>query len=259
MLRRSDKFKYKIFQYKSDIPKPKNNEILIIPQDNRLMEIAPYLPYQKLPNWWKDLPKHPGSIRRCQGTYDYITNGIVIPLWTDITIRPSIDGKMYDLRLSHIDGMQPFDAHGFDQSSTSGCPISSIKKIPSAQYPKIVSPWRFKTAKGVSLMVLPILHEPNPNYTVVPGIVHTDFYNQIHIVLNITTDKEFTIPAGTPMQFMVPITRKNNFKRILWGNESMFKFVQSSGLGKGCLVAPDRNLFYRRKQKEIDNEIESNK
>lgn len=260
MPRRSNKFKYKLTEFKKDLPKPKKGEILIIPQDNRLMEIPPFLPSESLPTWWKDLPKEKGSIRRCQGTYDYITNGFIIPLWTDVTIRPSINGKGFDVRVNNLDGGGIyFDVAGFDSWSTSGCPINNEKAIPTSQFPKLVSPWRYKTPKGISLMVLPVLHEPNPNYTVVPGIVHTDFYNQIHVVLNITTDKEFTIPAGTPIQFMVPITRKNNFKRILWGNESMFRFVVNSGLGEGCLVSPDRTHVYRKKQRELDLEVEKDK
>jgi len=254
MLSRSDKYKYKIMQYRKDIPKPKRGEILVIPTDNRLMEIPPYLPWEKLPSWWKNLSTHKGSLRRCQGTYDYITHGLVIPLWTDVTIRPSIDGKRFDLKLSpYYD--KGFDVEGFDASSTEGCPFSDTKKIPTAQWPKLVSPWLYHTHKGVSLMALPILHEPNPNYTIVPGVVHTDFYHHIHIVLNITTDKEFTIPAGTPMQYMVPITRRDSFKRIIWGNESYRRFLQVSGLGVGNLITPDRNLFYRKKQKSTDLEI----
>lgn len=108
-------------------------------------------------------------------------------------------------------------------------------------------------------MSLPILHEPNPNYTIVPGIVHTDYYHQIHVVLNITTNKEFTIPAGTPIQFMVPVARKHIPKQITLGNESMFKFVSASGLGIGSRIAPDRNIYYRKKQREIDNEIINDK
>lgn len=252
MPRRSDRFKYKIVQYKKDLPTPRRGEVLIVPEDNRLMEIPPFLPAEKLPQWWKDLPKQRGSIRRCQGTYDYITNGFIIPLWADVTIRPSIDGKNFDIKLTNLDGGPPFTVAGFEAWATDGCPIKNARTISTGQFPKLVSPWRYKTPRGVSLMVLPVLHEPNPNYTIVPGIVHTDFYNQIHVVLNITTDKEFTIPAGTPIQFMVPITRKNNLKRILWGNESMFRFIINSGLGEGCLISTDRNQAYRKKQREID-------
>ena len=260
MLNRSDKYKYKIARFREDIPKPKKNEVVMVPEDNRLLEIPPYIASKKLPSWWNDLPKNKSSLRKCQGTYDYVSFGFIIPLWTDLVIRPDMSGKDFEGKTTPIynyKGVNPyFELSGFSAESASGCPMENIKKIPTGRYIKIVSPWRYKTSKGVSLMALPILHEPNENYEVVPGMIHTDFYNQIHIVLNIKTDKEFTIPAGTPIQHMVPVYRGRNTKNIVWGNESMYPYVANSGLGLGALVQTDRNLYYRRKQREIDAEIE---
>lgn len=260
MRNRSGKYKYKIAQYREDIPKPKKGEIVIVPEDNRLLEIPPYIGSKKLPSWWNSLPKNKGSLRKCQGTYDYVSFGFVIPLWTDITIRPDMFGKDFEAKTTpfyNYKGVSHnFEVSGFPAESAIGCPIEHSKKIPTGRYIKIVSPWRYRTQNGVSLMALPILHEPNENYEVVPGLIHTDFYNQIHIVLNIKTDKEFTIPAGTPIQHMVPVHRASNIKNIVWGNESMFPFIANSGLGVGALIQKDRNLFYRKKQREIDTKIE---
>ena len=105
-------------------------------------------------------------------------------------------------------------------------------------------------------MTLPLLHEPNENYDVVPGLVHTDFYNQIHVVLNIKTDKEFTISAGTPLQQLIPINRNDNTKKIIFGNESMFKFVRNSGLGDAYIPSEKSRVYYRKKQKDLDLETE---
>lgn len=254
MLNRSDKYKYKILHYLKDLPKPKKGEVLIIPQDNRIVSFSPYISGTKLPHWWSGLPKSKGSLRRCQGTYDYISMGFIIPLWTDVTIRPNSSGKLFDVKLAGMEGFQGFEYAGFTAESSESCPITGQRKIPTGQFPKLVSPWRFKTPRGVSLMVLPILHNPDPRYTIVPGIVHTDYYNQIHVVLNILTDKEFTIPAGTPIQHMIPIRRTDDTKKILWGNESMFKFVAGSGLGDGCLIQEDSSHYYRKKQKEMEKE-----
>lgn len=253
---RSNKFKYKIASYKSDTPKPKKNEIVIIPQDNRLMEIPPYLNSNTLPKWWSKLPVHKMSLRRCQGTYDYLSFGFTIPLWSDLTIRPSANGKGHDFKFESLGDENFFRVEPFSSEMASGCPFGDGRKIADSPYPKLVSPWRYFTPKGISLMALPVMHEPNPNYIVMPGIVHTDFYNQIHIVIAVLSDKEFTIPAGTPMQHMVPINRKNNIKNIVWGNESMYKFHMGQGLGLGCVTAADNSQLYRKKQKEIDLEIE---
>lgn len=253
---RSNKYRYKILQYKSDTPKPRKNEIVIIPQDNRLMEIPPYLNQNTLPSWWASLPKSKGSLRRCQGTYDYLNYGFTIPLWTDVHIRPGFNGKENDYMLAQFGEERIFRIEGFNESQATGCPFGSQAKNQQSGYPKLVSPWRYFTPKGVSLLALPILHEPNPNYIVMPGMVHTDFYNQIHIVLKILSNEEFIIKAGTPIQHMIPVKRNENIKRIIWGNDSMYKFHKGQGMGKGCLQVDDNSHLYRKIQREIDQELE---
>ena len=99
-----------------------------------------------------------------------------------------------------------------------------------------------------------MLQQPDSRYTVVPGIVHTDFYHQIHIVLNINTREEFMIPEGTPLQHMIPIRRNSHVQKIIWGNESMFRFVKDSGTSNFLVRTKDTSLFYRQKLREIDNE-----
>lgn len=255
MLNRSKKYRYKIINYFEDIPKPKKNEIVIVPSDNRLMSIPPYLGRKQLPSWWKDLPKDKSSIRRCQGTYDFTTAGFIIPLWCDVTIRPDSTGKRFEFKTSNYDDEFQFRVEGFEKASTTGCPISKYNKVETGQFPKLATPWRYYTPKGVSLISLPILYEPNENYTIVPGIVHTDFYNQINVVINVLTDKEFTIPAGTPIQHMIPYHRHRDFKRIIWGNESMMRFIRGNGMGKGSLSQRDDAHIYRRHQMEIEQEL----
>lgn len=259
MLRRSKKFKYKTILFKEQIPEPKKNEILIIPSDNRLMEIKPYIQRQNMPSWWGGLPVNKFSLRRCQGTYDFMSAGFIMPLWTDVTIRPDGTGKRFEYRTVPLGEDFEFRIEHFEKSSAAGCPMSANNKVENGQFPKIVSPWRFKTAKGVSLLSLPVMHEPNPNYVIMPGVVHTDFYNQIHIVINVLTDKEFTIPAGTPIQHLIPFYRPRNINKIVWGNDSMYRFVQGTGMGEGCLSVPDQASLYRSHQMRNDELAEKDK
>lgn len=260
MRKHSDKYNYKTAHFRHDIPKPKRGEIVIVPSDNRLIEIPPYVAGSQLPSWWKMLPKEKGSLRFCEGTYDFNNLGIIIPAWSNIKVRPDITGTNFEARISpmsdYADSTSPFTIEHFTAESTSGCPMENVRKIKTGKYLKLVSPWRYRTPKGVSLMAIPLLHEPNENYEIVPGLIHTDFYNQIHIVLNIKTDKEFFIPAGTPLQQLIPINRNDNTKKIIFGNESMFKFVRNSGLGDSYVPADNSRVFYRKKQKDLDLESE---
>lgn len=253
MGRRSEKFRYKIAQYRHDLPNPKKNEIVIVPEDNRLTSIPPYTGAGSLPAWWNKLPKGRGSLRRCQGTYDYVKLGAYVPLWTNVHIRPNINGSAYEVMLDPMDSF-PFGVDGFSAETSTGCPIENVKSIESGQYIKLVTPWRFITAKGISLMSLPVSHEPDPNYSVVPGIVHSDYYHQINVVLNVHTKEPFTIEAGTPIMHLVPIERSVNTSQIVWGNESMKRFVMSSGLGEGHIVNQnDKSLTYRKLLRRADS------
>jgi hypothetical protein len=257
MRKRSNYWKYKIAQYHDDIPKPKKGQIAIVPMDNRVIDFPPFVGKNTLPSWWKNLNKGRGSIRRCQGTYDYVSYGMTMPLWTNVKVRPNINNSGYEVRTDRVDDHVTFPVEGFHAESASGCPIEHTKSIKSGQYIKLVSPWRFITSKGVSLMTLPMLFEPDPRYSVVAGIVHTDYYHQINVVIIVHTDEEFTIPAGTPIQHMIPIRRDDNFDEIVWGNESMFKFIAHSGLGEGHLVHEDKekSTIYRKLQRRADENI----
>jgi hypothetical protein len=103
-------------------------------------------------------------------------------------------------------------------------------------------------------MILPAVHSFDKNYIVMPGIVHTDFYHQVNIVIVILTDKPFQIKAGEPLAHLIPIKRNSNFKKIIWGNESMYKFTAGNGLGVGCLTEEDNSQLYRKTQFEKDQE-----
>lgn len=256
MRNRSKKYNYKISMFKGDTPKPKKNEVVIVPNDNRILEITPYLGQDSLPSWWKKLPVKSMSLRRCNGTFDYLQYGFIIPMWTDVTIRPDASGQKFEYKLGSFGDDYSFLVQGFQSPSAEGCPFGENRKLQDFNYPKLVTPWRFFTPKGISLMSLPILHEPNPNYTIMPGMVHTDFYNQIHIVLSVLTDKEFTIPAGTPMQHMIPIKRSANPKKLVFGNESMYRFHIGNGMGQGSLSTPDNSQLYRKLRSQNDEEAE---
>jgi hypothetical protein len=257
MRNRSKNYNYKIAMFRGDTPKPKKNEVVIVPNDNRVLEIPPYLLQNNLPNWWKSLPIKNMSLRRCNGTYDYLQYGFIIPSWTDITIRPNASGDSYEYKLGTFGDDYAFKVEGFSPENTKGCPFGENRKLNDLNFPKFVSPWRFFTPKGISLMCLPILHEPNPNYAVMPGIVHTDFYNQVHLVLSVLTDKEFTIPAGTPMMHMIPIKRTENIKNIVFGNESMYRFHIGNGMGEGNVAVSDNSQLYRKLR--MQNEQESDR
>jgi hypothetical protein len=234
----------------------KPGQIRFTPVDNRLMESAPFVnTVANPPMWFKQIGKHNGSIRKCAGTIDILAAGVTLPMWTNIKFRPVEDGWE-----SASDQFSPpadmSTVSGFPYSSTGSCPMTDIRKKENAQYPKIVNPWRFETAPGWSTLVLPAMFEPNENYSVVPSVVHTDFYHLANVVLNITTDTEFVIKYGTPIVQYIPFKRDSDFSEIIFNDESYFKYVASTGFGSGFAVPWNGTAApYRRERIKIDKEL----
>ena len=244
----------------------KPGQIRITPSDNRLNEMAPYINgTDTTPTWFKAMHKSIGSIRRCAGVTDYLSTGITLPAWTHFNFRPGDNGH-WETRASDfgtVPGMTKISSiEGFDFSSTGECPITGLRTSPmeKAQYPKLVNPWRIETAPGWSALFLPVLWEPSEFYDVLPAIVHTDFYHTANVVLNIKTDKPFSIKWGTPLVHVVPFERKHNVSEILVRDESNFKYVASTGFGMGHVQPADSTAApYRRERLATDRLLEGKK
>ena len=240
------------------MPKVKPGVIRFTPIDNRLMESPPVVnSVTNPPSWFKLVGKHQGSIRKCAGTIDLLAAGVTLPAWTNFRFRPDGQGgwETGGDEFSPPAGIN--NISGFPES-TGQCPMTSVRKLETGQYPKIVNPWRFETAPGWSTLILPIYWEPDENYTVVPAIVHTDFYHLANIVLNITTDSAFGIRQGKSIAQLIPFKRNADFERIDFNDESYFKYVATTGFGMGH-VAPHEGTAgpYRREKIRVDKELEN--
>jgi hypothetical protein len=205
----------------------KAGEICIVPSDNRLIEMGeePYVNGpKKRPAWFRLSPKN--GIKRCSGIKDFFDIGITIPAWTTFRFVPDELTGRWDVHAAQFSVSNTiFGADFFPYEMTGECPMTGVRSIENSPYPKLVTPYAFITAPGWSTIELGIMHEPNPNYDIVAGIVHTDFYHQINVVLNIKTDKEFIIPHNEPLVHLVPFKRTEDFGNIKMMDESDFKYV----------------------------------
>ncbi len=240
------------------VKKVKPGEIRFTPLDNRLMEMSPYVnTVVNLPSWFKRIQKNQGSLRSCAGTIDLLSAGVTIPLWTNFYFRIDPTGTDWEMAADEMSpeaGISRISA--FSYESTGSCPMTKNREMETGSYPKLINPWRIETAKGWSSLILPIYWEPNPFYDVVPAIVHTDFYHTANIVLNIKTDREFSIKFGTPMVQIIPFKRSGDFEKIEFRDETDFKYVATRGFGMGH-ISPRAHTAapYRRQRIAIDNSI----
>lgn len=241
----------------------KPGQIRVIPEDNRLSDMPPFLnTHLTIPRWFKSIPRMNGSLRTCAGVNDFLTIGMTLPAWSNFYFRPNLEEKKWEFRADEMSpkmgerGLSVIE--GFPYSSTGECPVTKIRKLEEDyQYPKLVNPWKFQTAPGWSTLLLPVYWEPNPHYSVLPAIVHTDFYPAINCVLNITTTEEFKIPYGTPLMQLVPFKRNGDFDDLLIEDESQFKYFQGGGFGQGNIKSSDTGSSgpYRRMKHKMDNDI----
>ena len=240
------------------LPPVKPGQIRITPEDNRLMEMPPYLNTQlTMPSWFKRITKKEASLRTCAGVNDFLTTGMTMPLWSNIYFRPNTEHNFWESRVENMNPpLQNLVVEGFPHASTGTCPATGVRKLEGMQYPKIVTPWRIETAPGWSCLVLPISWEPNPDYDVLPALIHTDFYHVANIVLNIKTNTDFMIKYGTPMLQLIPFERSKSLESIEFADEEHYKYVASKGLGSGFIMPSLGSAGpYRREKHRVDREL----
>jgi hypothetical protein len=243
--------------------KVKPGEILFTPTDNRLMESAPFANnLTNLPDWFRTISKQGAALRRCAGTVDLLAAGVTLPMWTNYRFRPDGNGAWEtgadDFYPSAVTGGQPTSigqASGFNYHSTGECPMTSVRKMETGQYPKLINPWRMETAPGWSTLLIPCYWEPSEDYTVVPAIVHTDYYHSMNVVLNLTGDRAFGIKYNTPIAQLIPFKRDSDFTKVLFNDESDFKYYASTGFGSGFISPKETGAAYRRERTKVDSRL----
>ncbi len=174
---------------------------------------APKPAIQHIPEWYKKMessfprqrtPDATPSIKKCIPVLDALTFGYII-------VSPC------DIYISIKDGEPTFNSvlNGFIESH----PRKQAYKHPNAtefEFPKWINPWGIRTPKGYSTLFIPPMHNPNPWFEALEGVVDTDTYfapvNFPFILKDVTW--EGLIPAGTPIVQVIP------FKRDKW--ESTF-------------------------------------
>lgn len=250
-------------RYKEMRSSVKEGQVLIVPMDNRLLEddVHPYpAGGKRLPAWFRNAPKQ--GVRNCAGIQDYLNTGFIIPAWTDFSFRAMPEVGGWDLRIGRLPyAIEPFRSDPFGYESTGKCPMTDVREMTASPYPKLVNPFSFITAPGWSLMIFGILHEPNPDYDVVPAVVHTDYYHHMNVVLNPRRSEDFRITYGQPLAHVIPFKRSGDTKDVLFADESDYKYVASRGLGVGpapLLNHDDKfessGRFYRRMKRKIDGD-----
>lgn len=240
----------------NDIPKLKNGEVLLCPDSRLLMDDScrPYENSGNWPEWWKALQGNEGSLKRCSGTSDYLSTGFTIPLWAKLEFRPALNSQNWDVRFDLAGHRGNFGIENFSYAQTGKCPVSEVRAKKQSGYVKVINPWLIKTPPGWSSLFLPPLWNPNPNYTMLPAVVNTDYYHTANIVINVLTDEPFEIEIGEPMWHVIPFKR-NKSNTIIWANENAHELLHRRGFG-GVFMPQRQKSKYKKMERDIDLSLE---
>jgi len=200
-------------------------------------EYAPKPAIHFIPDWYKKMetsfpkertPESLPTIKKCIPVLDAITAGYIIVSPCDVYISIKDGEPSYNSKIPNL---------------IAGHPRKQGYKHPAANnfnFPKWTNPWAIKTPKGYSCLFIPPMHNPNPYFTVLEGIVDTDnYFSNVNFpfVLKDPT-LEFLIPAGTPIVQVIP------FKRDVW--KSKFSDNRESPIDNGKYL--DSHFFDRYKR-----------
>jgi hypothetical protein len=179
-------------------------------------ELKPTLLIDDMPKWFKDMPMTAGPVnystaKRCPSFIDLFRVAYVVKAWTDMrfTFFPNKDGWTWEIPndIFVVNGSHP--------------EWQFLDWVPTKQFRQIIkpdSPWILETPKGVSTLQIPYPFDFNNDFTIWPGIIHTDTHHETNMQLFIydkTPGEEFqvTINRGQPLGMYIP------FRREQWGME----------------------------------------
>lgn len=198
-----------------------------------------------LPEWYKKLnhEQMKMSVKGCIPFMETLTSGYTLKLPMDYNLifnKKGEDNKAYSCVGTAVELLNFTDIHierDTNLVSTTRHNGEQIKgsphfhKMKGLDVPKIMNPWIIRTPKGYSCLFVPPLNNPAQDYfTIVPGIVNTDKFDQhINFPIIFNSDKyseiDKVMKRGTPYVQVIPFKRdswkmtikaKQTMKNYLW-------------------------------------------
>ncbi len=170
---------------------------------------------QYIPDWYKQTKSYindekkvnpqtadtPHTIKKCIPVFDAMTAGYIIVTPCDVQVEKQLENDKYMFYFT----WPLHDAISFHPVEQA--PLHPAKN--GFSYPKWNNPFGIKTSAGYSTLFLPPMHNPNNIFTILPGLVDTDKYNNPINFPFVLNDLTWTgiIPAGTPIAQIIPIKR----------------------------------------------------
>jgi hypothetical protein len=174
-----------------------------------VIQLTPICPAIKhIPEWWKQLPKayysqgdiaEKASMKTCSGFIQTYSEGIAIPLWSDLTIEVA----NYNYKWQFSDMSSSATVHENEQRK--GFLIKDVNG-----HLKLESPWYFKTKKDINWVWTPATYnlQTLQDFTVLPGVLNftKQTATNVNIIIPLEINRKFTIPLNQPLVNIYPMS-----------------------------------------------------
>jgi len=191
-----------------------------------------------LPAWWKKLPKqaknspdnHPfPTLKTCQGFIDLFKSGIILPLWSDLSINlVKSNDSTNETFWQFADRMSYNEVHHADQRGTF---------LPKEEYQhfKLLSPWHLKTKEDLNWVVTGNTWINNNLSTIFfpEGILNFKWQAQTNVNMFLkkeNVNKQMLLEVGQPLLQFIPMSEKKIVLHHHLVSQSEFQSVCDSGL-----------------------------
>ncbi len=225
-------------------------------------DILPVLTKTNIPDWYKKLTHsyEEQTVKGCMPFLDTLTCGYLLKIASDYKIRHNVEfeGK----KRSGFDSAQQMmnslaekinmnyqgkhEYHSIDQ--VKGSPyVETNKNLP---FHKILNPWIIKTPPGYSTLFVPPLNNSDDRFSIIPGIVDTDsFENEVNFPIVVNGDKyeilDTIIERGTPYVQCIPFKRDSWKMKIEYMEDK--KYLENRFFMVKYLVHNYKKLFWKKK------------
>lgn len=202
-----------------------------------------------IPNYFKSLKpqvsQNPaaGTVKRCVPFLDALTQGYIIPLWSDVYVQ-AYNGELCIEFPQTLPMDVSLSQHSYDQISNHPLSNDPYGNVPA----KWINPWGVETPKGWSCLFTSPLNHLETRFKILDGIVDTDtYYNQVNFPFIWTGgDGEFFIPRGTPIAQVIPFKRSETKCDIVV--QDKIKHEKTNAQIGTLMRNIYRNLFWHKKQ-----------
>ena len=232
--------------------------ISTIPGLTQLEDCLPKPTSKYTPDWWKSLKidevkksaydLYTGNIKHCPSFADVFSTGYVVPMWMDLYIG-------YDKTTGQSGTMSNGLTNiSYDPGAAKGLKNYKFLGKESSAFFKAYSPWGIMTKPGISIMVLPLFFDFNPDFSIIPGIVDTDKINQLSPdIAYHSENREIFIERGTPLFQVVPFRKEKltfDVKEIDELSKSSKKIYYSNTLDHLTKLRGSNFYINKRKQEK---------